>query len=111
MQTTIRRLMTAVIQEQDLDVATRALGRLNVPATHLVSSGGFLGRRNATLLIALPEGMEEQVVQALRTACRQRVEYMAVPLEGAPLPLSTPVPVTVGGATIFTLPVEHYEEA
>jgi len=26
------------------------------------------------------------------------------------LPMPTPVPVTVGGATIFTLPVERYEE-
>lgn len=106
----IRRLMTAVIQEQDLDNAMRALNQLEAPATHLVSTGGFLGRRNATLLIALPEGLEEQVVQTLRETCRQRVEYLAVPLEGSPLPLPTPVPVTVGGATIFSLPLEHYEE-
>lgn len=110
MTQTIRRLMTAVIQEQDLDAAMRALKSLNIPATNLVSSGGFLGRRNATLLIALPEGLDEQVVQALRQSCRKRVEYMAVPLEGSPLPLPTPVPVTVGGATIFSLPVEYFEE-
>lgn len=110
MEQPIRRLMTAVIQAQDLDIALRALSRLKVPVTHLVSTGGFLGRRNATLLIALAEGMEEQVIQVLRESCRQRVEYMAVPLEGSPLPLPTPVPVTVGGATIFTLPVEYYEE-
>jgi len=38
------------------------------------------------------------------------VEYLAIPLEGSPMPLPTPVPVTVGGATVFTLPVERYEE-
>lgn len=103
-------LMTAVIQDQDLDAAMRALARLNVSVTHLVSSGGFLGRRNATLLIALHESVEEKVVQALKESCRQRVEYLAVPLEGSPLPLPTPVPVTVGGATIFSLPVEYFEE-
>ncbi|MGQ9832938.1 MAG: cyclic-di-AMP receptor [Candidatus Villigracilaceae bacterium] len=110
MESPIRYLMTVVIQEQDLETATRALTRLKVPVTRLVSSGGFLGRRNATLLIALAEGMQEQVVQALKESCRQRVEYMAMPLEGSPMPLPTPVPVTVGGATIFTLPVEYYEE-
>jgi len=26
------------------------------------------------------------------------------------MPLPTPIPVTVGGATIFALPVEHFEE-
>ncbi len=110
MQQPIHHLMTAVIQEQDLETAMRALSRLVVPATHLVSMGGFLGQRNATLLIALPDGMEEDVVAALRQSCRKRVEYLAVPLEGSPLPLPTPVPVTVGGATIFCLPVDHYEE-
>ena len=47
----IHALMTAVIQEQDIDLAMRALGQLNVPVVHLASAGGFLGRRNATVLI------------------------------------------------------------
>lgn len=106
----IQALMTAVVQEQDVDLAIRALGKIDVPVTHLASTGGFLGRRNATLLIGLPGGMEEKVLNALRTSCRQRVEYIAIPLEGSPLPMPTPVPVTVGGANIFTLPVERFEE-
>ena len=77
---------------------------------HLASTGGFLGRHNATLLVGLPEGMEEKALAALRKSCRQRVEYLAIPMEGAPLPLPTPVPVTVGGAKVFTLPVERFEE-
>lgn len=108
--TSIRWLMVVVVQEQDVDMAVRALGLYEVPVVHLASSGGFLGRRNATLLIGLPEGLQEQVVTALRKTCRQRIEYLAVPVEGAPLPMPAPVPVTVGGATIFTLPVEHFEE-
>ena len=106
----IRFLMTIMVQEQDVDLAARALSVLGVHVIHLASSGGFLGRRNAALLVGLPENMEEQVLVALQKSCRQRVEYLAIPLEGAPLPLPTPVPVTVGGATIFTLPVERFEE-
>jgi uncharacterized protein YaaQ len=106
----IRYLMTAIVQEQDVDVAERALALLEVPITQLASTGGFLGRRNATLLIGLPEGSEEKVLAALRQSCRQRVEYLAIPLEGSPLPLPTPVPVTVGGAKVFAIPVERYEE-
>jgi uncharacterized protein YaaQ len=26
------------------------------------------------------------------------------------LPMPTPTPITVGGAIVFTFPVEHYEE-
>lgn len=106
----IRFLMTAIVQEQDVDLAERALGVLNVPVIHLSSTGGFLGRRNATLLVGLPAGAEKEALAALQKSCRQRVEYLAIPLEGAPLPLPTPVPVTVGGATVFTLPVERFEE-
>lgn len=106
----IHALMTAVVQEQDVDMAVRALAQIAAPAVHLASTGGFLGRRNATLLIGLPDGQEEKVIAALRTSCRQRVEYLAIPLEGSPLPMPTPVPVSVGGATIFILPVERFEE-
>lgn len=106
----IHALMTVVVQEQDAELATRALEKIDVRVVHLASTGGFLGRRNYTLLIGLPDGLEEQVLKVLRASCRQRVEYLAMPLEGSPLPMPTPVPVTVGGATIFALPVEHFEE-
>lgn len=109
-QVPIHRLMLAVVQEQDVDLASRALSVMDVPVIHLSSMGGFLGRRNATMMVGLPQGSEEDVVVALQRSCRQRVEYLAVPLEGAPLPLPTPVPVTVGGATVFTLEVERFEE-
>jgi uncharacterized protein YaaQ len=46
----------------------------------------------------------------LRKSCRQRVEYLSMPLEGSPLPMPTSIPVTVGGATVFALPVERFEE-
>lgn len=107
---TIHALMTVIVQEQDADATTRALEELHVPVSHFASVGGFLGHRNYTLLIGIPDGREEDILKVLRTTCRQRVEYLAMPLEGSPIPMPTPVPVTVGGATIFTLPVEYFEE-
>jgi len=107
---TIHALMTVIVQEQDADATTRALEELGVPVSHFSSVGGFLGHRNYTLLIGIPDGREEDILKVLRTTCRQRVEYLAMPLEGAPMPMPTPVPVNIGGATIFTLPVERFEE-
>lgn len=106
----VTHIMTAIIQEQDVDLARAALSELGLPVLQFASSGGFLGRRNATLLIGLAAGLEEKIVSALKTSCRQRVEYLSMPLEGSPVPMPTPVPVAVGGATIFTLPVERCEE-
>lgn len=106
----IKLLMLAVIQEQDLDTATHALTKLGLSVTFFSSAGGFLGRRNVTLLIGLQEGKAESALKSLEESCRQRIEYLTLPLEGSPLPMPAPVPVTVGGATVFGLPVERFEE-
>lgn len=103
-------MMIAVVQSQDAEIAREALSKLGLVVERLPSTGGFLGRRNATLIIGLPDEMHDTACEVLNQNCRQRVEFIAVPLESAPLPLPTPTPVTVGGATIFALDVEHYEE-
>ncbi|NTU76115.1 MAG: hypothetical protein HGA86_08350 [Anaerolineaceae bacterium] len=104
------RLLFAVIQSQDSDNAQSALMELGLSIVRLPSVGGFLGRRNSTLLIGIPSDQQEKTVQILNENCRQRVEYIAVPLESAPLPLPSPTPITIGGATIFAVEVEHFEE-
>lgn len=103
-------LMMAVVQAQDAEIARETLAKFDVTVERLPSVGGFLGRRNATLLISMKEEQRELVLESLHKSCRQRVEFIAVPLESAPLPLPTPTPITVGGATVFSLEVEHYEE-
>jgi uncharacterized protein YaaQ len=105
----INLLMTIVMQSQDVDPAIAALNQAGIMATLLSSTGVFLGGRNATLLIGLTSGQEAIVVNILRKTCRRRVEYVATPLEGAPFHLPLTTPVTVGGATIFTLEVERCE--
>jgi uncharacterized protein YaaQ len=106
----INRLMTAVVQEQDAENAVGALTGLEVSVTRLPSIGGFLGRRNTTLLIGCHDSLIELVMQSLRKSCRRRIEYVATPLEGSPLPFPSPTPVTVGGATVFILEVEKFVE-
>ncbi len=106
----VNRLITTVVQTQDFENAVEALMTAGFSVTHISSVGGFLGRRNITLLVGLNENAIEEAVGILRHSCRRRVEYVTTPLEGGPfnMPLSTPI--TIGGATIFTLLVEHFEE-
>ena len=103
-------LLMAVIQEQDLDTATKALQGIGASLTYLSSAGGFLGRRNATLLVGLPADALQDSLAVLHETCKQRIEYMSLPLEGSPMPMPAPVPVTVGSATVFALPVERFEQ-
>lgn len=102
-------LLIAVVQAQDSDNAINDLHKLGASVTRLPSVGGFLGRRNATLLIGITKAEEEKVMVSLQKNCRQRVEYISIPLESAPLPLPAPTPVTVGGAAVFSIEIEHFE--
>ena len=106
----VNRLMAAVVQEQDVEGAVRALHQMNLGVTRLPSTGGFLGRRSTTLLIGFSAGEEESTVKILQKKCQTRIEYVTIPLEGTPLPIPAPTPISVGGATIFTLEIERYEE-
>lgn len=105
----VDRLMFAVLQEQDVETASRALRKAHIFSTRLPSTGGYLGRRSTTLLIGFAKEVEETILNALRKTCRTRVEYVTIPLEGTPLPVPAPTPITVGGASIFTLEVERFE--
>jgi uncharacterized protein YaaQ len=103
-------LMLAVIQLQDSDQTIEALNKAGLEITRIGSTGGFLGRRNATLVIGLEKKDYTTAIEIFRTNCRRRTEYIATRLEGSPFHLPLTTPVTVGGATIFTFPVERYEE-
>ncbi len=105
----IDRLMTVVIQVQDVENAMGALSEMGLSVTRLTSSGGFLGRRNITLLVGFSQGQEGVIYQTLDLSCRRRVEYVSSPIEGAPFHLPLVTPIEVGGATIFTIEVERYE--
>jgi len=106
----VTRLMAAIIETSDLESASRALSRHSFRFTHLPSSGGLLSRGSVTLLVELPQGREEQAVGVLRSSCQKRIEYQPAALPDLSGVLSTPVPLTVGGATIFTFEVEGWEE-
>ena len=106
---TINRLMIAVVQEQDIEIAVRALKKLRLSVTRLPSSGGFLGRRSIMLMLGIPAEMEPAALKALHKSCRTRIEYITMPLEGTPMALPAPTPVSVGGATVFMFDIERYE--
>jgi len=107
---TINRLITVIIQERDLEKSLNALDNLRLKVTRLSSFGGFLGRQNFTLLIGLEDSQIDQVFKVLAHTCEKRIEYITMPMEGTTIPMPPPIPVTIGGATIFSYPIERHEE-
>jgi uncharacterized protein YaaQ len=103
-------LLFAVVQGQDADTAIETLIDEGFRVTRLASVGGFLGRKSATLMVGVKSEKHDQVIAILEKTCRQRMAFIAVPMENSPLPMPAPTPITIGGANIFTLEVDHYEE-
>ena len=103
-------LLIAIVQGQDAEIAIDSLLEEGFGVTRLPSVGGFLGRRSATLMIGVHSDKKKEAIEVLNNTCRKRVAFIAVPMENSPLPMPAPTPVTVGGASIFSLEVEHYEE-
>ncbi len=104
---TIDRMMMVIVQEQDLPQVMQGLMAQGVSLAQLPSSGGFLQRRNITILIGYPAPLEETLIQLLAERTRHRVE--------TPSPASMPLPgaharIRVGGAVLFTFAVEAYHE-
>jgi len=106
----INLFMAVVVQLQDERNTARALANLGLIVIQLPSTGAFLGRRNVTLLVGLPEDRLDDAVRVISEQCRQRVEYISTPLEGAPLPIPIATPIPVGGATIIVIKVDRFEE-
>jgi CPA1 family monovalent cation:H+ antiporter len=104
----VTHLMAAVIQEADLENALGSLSKLGFSVARLPSAGGFLSRKNVTLLIGVQEGRAGAAVKALKNSCQRRLEFVSSPLRGMTFP--TPTQVTVGGATVFLFEVESYDE-
>jgi CPA1 family monovalent cation:H+ antiporter len=102
----IKGLMSVVLQESDVENVMAVLNRLGIPVTRLSSSGGFLGRKNTTLLVGVPEGKDPAILKAITSASQQRVEFLPASTGEAQESTS----VLVGGATIFTFEVERFEE-
>jgi uncharacterized protein YaaQ len=103
-------ILLVVLQAQDAEIVTGALKKYGFAGFELSSTGAFLGRKNVTLLIPVQTANVELVLSELKRNCRQRIEYVSMPIEGQPLPIPSPIPITVGGATIFILEIDQYLE-
>ena len=106
----VDRLLGVVLQEYDLQRVTTALEKFGLVVIQLASSSGFLSLGNITLLVGLPSEMLDLVITIIRDNTRERVTYREAPVEEPSTALAFPVAIPVGGAVLFSLPVEKFEE-
>ncbi len=99
----IEVLMTIVVQDKDLHKISKLLEPYGCPSTHISSTGGFLGRRNATVLIGLPKGKRLEIRKLLESANVSNLKIDSIESKISP-------ELAHDGATIFSLDIERYEE-
>jgi uncharacterized protein YaaQ len=108
------KLITAVVQDLDAKAVLNALMAEGYRATRISTTGGFLVRGNSTILIGVQDDQVEAVLGILRTHCHARREFVSpvVPLGEAAAARHwvQPLEVEVGGATVFVLDVERFEQ-
>jgi len=87
------------------------LTRGGLYVTQVDSSGGILYEAMTTLLIGLDEKRLPQLLEHVRECCHTRRRYVPAHVE-APLLEVQPMMIEaeVGGATIYTLNVERFEQ-
>ena len=106
------KLVIAVIQHEDESALVQALEEANVGSTRIGSSGGFLRASNVTMMMAVQDDQVDMVLGLLKKHCKRRTRHLhpLLPnLEARERFLGT-IPVEVGGAIMFVLPVERMEK-
>ncbi len=107
------KLIIAVVQDKDSNRLSEALVDTNYRATKLASTGGFLKAGNTTFLIGTEDENIDDVLQIIKDNCKSRQQLVAPvsPMGGnADSFVPYPIEVEVGGATVFILPVEQFEQ-
>jgi uncharacterized protein YaaQ len=108
------KLIMAIVQDVDSRGVLDALVADGYRATKVSTTGGFLVRGNATILMGVQDEQVDAVLGILRKHCRARREFVSpvVPLSEAAAARHwvQPLEVEVGGATVFVLNVQSFEQ-
>ncbi|AYW44481.1 cyclic-di-AMP receptor [Tetragenococcus koreensis] len=107
------KLVLAIVQDKDSNHLANEFIEANIRATKLSSTGGFLKAGNSTFIIGVEDERVEKTLDLIKKTCQSRKQYVSTPmslnvsLEGQ---VPYPVEVEVGGATVFVLPIEKFQQ-
>jgi uncharacterized protein YaaQ len=103
------KLVIAIVSSDDANNVQKALIKEHFQATKLATTGGFLMKGNTTYLIGAEDEKVPAIIHVIGNHSKQRKKVIpnSVINEFGMLATS-PVEVTVGGATIFVLDVAQF---
>lgn len=103
------KLVLAIVSDDDTSAVTKALYKERFQTTKLATTGGFLSKGNSTLITGCDDNDVDKVIKIIGEQSKKRTEIVptTVPYDSGEL-MSTPIEVTIGGATIFVLDVDQF---
>ena len=104
------KMILAVINQDDANTVVNALMKDGFHATKLATTGGFLRAGNMTILVGTEDENVQTVIEIVRKHSHSRKQIIpaTTDINSGVFP-TMPVEVTVGGATLFIMNVEHCE--
>lgn len=104
------KLIVAIVQSEDAKRLQNAFIDNDVRATKLASTGGFLREGNTTFLVGVEDEDVDDVLTIIHENSQTREEVITPGLHpGISFEQQIdPVNITVGGATVFILPVDRF---
>ncbi len=103
------KLVLTIVSNDDAGKVMKALIKENFFVTKLSTTGGFLMTGNTTLLLGANEDKIDRIIEVIGTYSKTRSKLVPNSIVSEfGMFTTTPVEVTVGGATIFILDVEKF---
>ena len=107
------KLIIAIVQDEDASRLISNLMNEGFSVTKLATTGGFLRAGNTTLLLGVEDTKFDAAMAVIERVCKSRKQIATSPspvagTTGVYVPY--PIEVTVGGATVFVLPVELFSK-
>lgn len=106
------KMILAIVNNDDSALAASALTDAGFAVTKVATSGGFLMVGNTTFFIGTEDEDAPKAIEILKTHCKTRkhVASSNASFGMGMRHMSVPEEITVGGATIFVLDVDHMEK-
>lgn len=107
------KLIIAMVQDKDSNRLSNEFVDSGIRATKSSTTGGFLRAGNTTFIIGIDDERVPEILNIIRENCQSREQFMTPPVSldvSMETNMPYPVEVQVGGATVFVMPVEQFEQ-
>lgn len=103
------KLILAIVSNDDATAVIKALSKEKFQTTKLATTGGFLSKGNSTLITGCEDKDVKKAIEIINSESKKRTELVpsTIPYNAGEI-LSSPIEVTIGGATIFVLNVDEF---